>query len=51
MGTIIMKPLAGGAYTQDCIDFAICESRCPYQLPIREMLKKVHKDLSCQSLK
>ncbi len=24
----------------DCIDCGICESRCPYELPIREMLKK-----------
>lgn len=25
----------------DCIDCGICESRCPYDLPIRDMLKKV----------
>ena len=24
----------------DCIDCGICETRCPYQLPIRDMLKK-----------
>ncbi len=24
----------------DCIDCGICEERCPYQLPIRQMLKK-----------
>ena len=24
----------------DCIDCGICETRCPYDLPIREMLKK-----------
>lgn len=24
----------------DCIDCGICETRCPYNLPIREMLKK-----------
>ena len=23
-----------------CIDCGVCETRCPYQLPIREMLKK-----------
>ncbi|MDY0235680.1 MAG: aldo/keto reductase [Gudongella sp.] len=25
----------------DCIDCGLCEPRCPYNLPIREMLKKV----------
>ena len=25
----------------DCIECGICETRCPYNLPIREMLKKV----------
>ena len=25
----------------DCIDCGICESRCPYNLPIRKMLKRV----------
>lgn len=28
----------------DCIDCGICESRCPYQLPIRQMLNKA-KDI------
>ena len=28
----------------DCVDCGVCESRCPYQLPIRQMLKKA-KDI------
>ncbi len=28
-----------------CEDCGLCETRCPYNLPIREMLKKVHRDL------
>lgn len=27
----------------DCIECGICETRCPYNLPIREMLKNVEK--------
>ena len=30
----------------ECIDCGLCESRCPYQLPIREMLKAAHRELS-----
>ena len=29
----------------DCIDCGVCETRCPYQLPIRQMLKKVTKTM------
>ena len=29
----------------DCIDCGVCETRCPYDLPIREMLKKAAKAL------
>ena len=29
------------ATAQDCIECGLCESRCPYDLPIRTMLKKV----------
>lgn len=28
---------------KDCIDCGICETRCPYDLPIRKMLKRVSK--------
>lgn len=27
----------------DCIDCGICETRCPYHLPIRQMMKRVEK--------
>ncbi len=27
----------------DCVDCGVCEERCPYNLPIREMLKRVAK--------
>ena len=37
---------AGLAKTaSDCIDCGVCETRCPYNLPIREMLKKAAKTL------
>lgn len=35
-----------GVKADACQDCGLCESRCPYNLPIREMLKKVHRDLS-----
>lgn len=28
-----------------CIECGLCESRCPYHLPIREMLKAAHREL------
>ena len=28
----------------DCVDCGLCETRCPYNLPIREMLKAAAKD-------
>lgn len=29
-----------------CVDCGVCETRCPYQLPIREMLRAAHKELT-----
>lgn len=29
----------------DCVQCGVCETRCPYDLPIREMLKKVAEDM------
>lgn len=31
-------------HASDCIECGVCETRCPYELPIREMLKGVAKD-------
>ena len=31
----------------DCIGCGACEDRCPYHLPIREMLKKVAENFGC----
>ena len=32
------------AHAGDCVECGACEERCPYRLPIREMLKKVAVD-------
>ena len=31
---------AMAAKPDDCVDCGLCETRCPYHLPIRQMLKK-----------
>ena len=33
-------------HVDECVDCSLCESRCPYQLPIREMLRAAHKELN-----
>jgi len=37
---------AMSAKAGDCVECGACETRCPYHLPIREMLKKVAKDFN-----
>ncbi len=39
----VMRYKAQKTNASDCIECGVCESRCPYQLPIRQMLKKVAK--------
>lgn len=34
---------AMGKKASDCVGCGVCETRCPYNLPIREMLKKVEE--------
>ncbi len=36
---------AAGKFASDCVKCGACEERCPYHLPIREMLKKAAKVL------
>jgi len=36
----------GGKSAEACIECGECEEKCPNSLPIREMLKKAHDDLS-----
>ena len=35
-----------GTTAEKCVKCGICETRCPYDLPIREMLEKVAKDMA-----
>ena len=36
----VKRYMAMDKKASDCIDCGVCESRCPYNLPIRQMLKK-----------
>lgn len=39
--------MAMGAKAGDCVQCGACEPRCPYNLPIREMLKKAAQKFGC----
>ena len=39
------KQLNQNQETFKCIECGLCETRCPYNLPIRAMLKKVAKEM------
>lgn len=36
------------ATAKDCVKCGICETRCPYDLPIRQMLEKVAEDIDAK---
>ena len=39
----IARYAASGAPASECVDCGLCEERCPYHLPVRQMLKNVVK--------
>ncbi len=42
---IPQKYAALPAKASDCIECGVCETRCPYDIPIRERMKQIAKDL------
>ena len=42
-GWAVKRYEAMGKTASDCVGCGVCEERCPYQLPVRDMMKRVEK--------